>query len=321
MRKILLGLAIPFLALGLNAQIRDYGDTIKTELITFDVESEMIFQATPTTSVFEIGHPQKSNFLGGIDDSNAMVTGAKESYPPNNHSWFDIGLDIWEWFPLFKFDFYYKLNTTHGKDGGYISISYDNRNSWQNIILDSSYNFFSTPTSNDWFDNWAKNKNLYSVNDTLYNGEPGFSGDSLDWKNVQFAWVVSVPCGARDWVDSVYVRFNFISDGEIEEKDGWLIDNLSITAIDLGGNVHDVPLRADLQLYPNPVKETGLISSKSGKIIEKYELFDLQGRQIAQKPIHASAFVFERSNLKEGKYLLRCTMQNGEAETIKLVLD
>ncbi|MFA6403774.1 MAG: T9SS type A sorting domain-containing protein [Salinivirgaceae bacterium] len=293
-----------------------WGDTTVVELITFESQSTYFVQGTPTTNIWQIGQPSKTLFNEAFNGANAIVTDTLNPYPVNNHSWFDLVLPIYDFgYPYVGIEFMNKLNTTSNCDGGYVTVSYDQGETWINIIEDtiSFSEWYITPTF-PW-----QTINLYSKEDTLYNGEYGFSGESLGWEKVQFSWYTMIVKKGY-WYDTMIVRFNFISDTIPDNKDGWMIDNIRLFWVDLGGSIHESAIVSNLDVFPNPINDRAIIRTKNQQNIKKIEVFSINGQLVGAKIVQSNEYQFHKDNLQPGIYFMKCTFNNETSETIKLLV-
>ena len=292
-------------------------DTVNVELITFESSSPFFRQGTPTTTSWQIGQPSKTTFTEAHSAPNAIVTDTLNSYPTNNHSWFDLVLPLFEFgYPYVGVEFMQRLNTTASRDGGYITVSYNQGESWVNIIQDTAtyWPWYNTPT-----DQW-NNINLYSNNDKLFNGEFGFSGTISDWEKVQFSWYHMLEKKGY-WADTMLVRFNFISDSIPETLDGWMIDNIRLFWVDLGGDIHETSVLSNLEAYPNPLNEEAVIRTRNQELIQVIEVYSPEGKLIKHQKVQSDEFVFKKGELKEGIYLINCLFKNSSSETIRVIIN
>lgn len=285
--------------------------------ISFETPTQSLLLESSSDNIWQIGRPQKQYFDQAYSGSNAIVTDTLLPYPPNSHSWFDIFLSSqnygsnypWNLFIKFK----QKLDTETGKDGGYISVSYDKGLSWLNIIRDTVYPGAS-PFGGD---------GLYYEYDTLYNGEPGFSGLSDGWESKIIYWH-QIIVKERDWEnigDTMIVRFNFISDDFDTGEEGWMVDDIVLYAEELGGGT-TVDRLSRVSIYPNPVTDHINIAFDKKQADATIELYDLQGRLVKQiESVKGDFFVLPKGNLKSGIYLLRLISDNKQTERRKIVFD
>lgn len=295
------------------------GDTTTVELITFETESVFLQQATPTTDIWQIGQPSKALFNEAYSAPNAIVTDTANSYPINNHSWFDLVIS-YENFNTYGYflgiRFKHKLNTSNNSDGGYISVSYDQGITWTNIIEDTAH--INSPWDHTPVDNY-ENINLYTQKDTLFNGKYGFSGDIDEWKKVEFCYYI-YPVKKSDYLgDTMIIRFNFLSDSIIEEKEGWMIDDIDLFWVDIGGNIHENPIVSNIEVYPNPISDKAIVLSKDLSKIENIEIYNINGQLIKQENINNKEYIFEKNEIEPGIYFLKCNFKEG-SETVKLII-
>jgi len=268
---------VNILAIPLQAQSKlGAGDTIGIwYVINFDTTINYIHIDTSSQCLWQIGPPQKTFFNSAYSPSKAIITDTINNYPINNHSWFDLyvgNFNIPIGYPDDVFiDFRYKIDSDTLKDGGYISVSWDNGITWMNIIKDTvSYNYGIIPPG---FFGGIWDSNLYQTSDTLYNGEYGFSGRSNGWIHTSFAWTHLV-CKTFP-PDTMIVRFNFISDNINNPKEGWMIDDIRLFSIDLGSGVHELyNSKGDMNIYPNPSSDylTLKLSQNTKATIKIYNL-------------------------------------------------
>jgi len=66
------------------------------------------------------------------------------------------------------------------------------------------------------------------------------------------------------------------------EYSGWCKDETAVYSEDCSLGFTEQPLQATIQLYPNPVKNTLLISAENNTIIKSIEVFDVLGKQLLQ---------------------------------------
>jgi hypothetical protein len=291
-------------------------DTIFNYLMTFESEPTMFFQqASPTTDIWQMGIPEKDHFNAAWQGEKVIVTDRTNPYPANNHSWFDLEINCWELgYPFVGIEFMQKIETDTLKDGGYISVSYDDGHSWCNIIKDS-IGKWSTPYQN-WFDIFQQN--LYADSNILVNGEFGFSGSIPSWQKVNFAWFDLVT-KKKNNSDKMIIRFNFISDSIDNHHDGWMIDNLRVYTLNLGGSISELDVANSLSLYPIPLNEQSKLVSKSGEIIKQIMIYNLMGQKIGQYQAGSSTFDIGSINLKSGTYIIETTLQNNKTGYLKAV--
>jgi hypothetical protein len=309
---LIIPLALCFIA---KSNAFQWADTTVVELITFESESAYFVQSTPTTNCWQIGQPSKILFNEAYSVPNSIVTDTLNPYPANNHSWFDLVVDLNNWMPNLGIGFYQKLQTESNTDGGYITVSYDKGATWNNIIQDTVCHFLSSP-SRPYFEN----VNLYSVDDKLFNGEPGFSGTISDWQYVEFYWVMNMVTKSPDEVDTLLIRFNFISDAIPNEMDGWMIDDIRLFYNHDFGGIAGNEANKNLLVFPNPVSENAIIRTKNQQTITGIKLFSINGQLLSDEANLGNEYLLKKGNLKPGVYFVTCLFNSGTLETIRLIV-
>ena len=293
------------------------GDEFIWDTITFEEPYEYIFIDTSNHNIWQIGEPNKEFFNNAYSINNAIITDTINYYSVNNNSYFDLYIGDFniDWYPEDIFiQFKHKFNTDTLKDGGFITVSYDNGASWMNIIEDTAYfqNTSNTPEN--------INHNLYSINDTLHNGEYGFSGNSNDWITTYFGWHVLLCKSNMELIrDTMIVRFHFISDSVETNKEGWMIDDIKLYSVDIGSNINkSKPL--DFKIYPNPMNEIAIIELSNYNEIE-LNIFDIKGQLVKHTNYFNNETIsINKRDFKAGTYLLKIKTKDNLIVTKKLII-
>jgi len=300
MKNLFIFTIIALISLQSFGQYRGVGDEYVWDVITFEEPYQYIEIDTSQQNIWQIGEPSKTFFSSDFDIQNAIVTDTLNNYPPNNYSYFDLkfgnfnhsdyGMSVF-------FEINHKYDTDTLKDGGYISVSYDMGETWKNIIEDDeNFNYMGYKPSDLYM-----NENLYTQTDTLHNGEYGFSGKSEDWVSTVFYWHVYLIRNAVDFPnDTTILRFNFLSDDVDNAKEGWMIDNIKLYSVDLGGSIEDNQA-SKIRIYPNPINENSMIYLESIEKEISVEILDIQGKLV----YHTKCFNTGKIKLKD------CKLQHG----------
>ena len=191
MKRLLLFTLLPFIYVSSYAQWWSDRQQFEHDTINFNKDYPNLKIDSSTENIWQIARPGKAFLDSAFSKDRAIITDSTGFYPMNNHSWFDIfigafnyGDNYSEGFPWDVFiQFRHKYDTDAGRDGGYITVSFDNGMSWNNIIQKDFYLGVINPS-----DAYEASENLYSEDDLLYNGEEGFSGRSDGWVTTWFAW-------------------------------------------------------------------------------------------------------------------------------------
>ncbi len=308
------------------------GDTIGPfTTITFeDTNTRYISIAQGAQNIWQIAAPSKPYFSQAYTPPNAILTDSAAFYPVSNTSSFDLiigefnmGGTFGGWYPWNIFvDFRHKFDTDTLQDGGFISVSWDHGQTWMNIVDDtiSKQMFTVSPAQPDW--SYFGNTNIYGHSDSLFNGEPGFSGHSYGWVQTCMAWY-DIPVRHPSFAptDTMMLRFTFISDNVTNNKEGWMIDQIRLFSIDLGGGLED--LRSGTHRFfmaPNPVREEAMVIMDKIYHDVGVRVTDLSGKIIRQTRIsNCRQFSLNTASLPPGTYLVSLTFDDGQMESRKLV--
>lgn len=300
--KRLFTLALIAIGLFTNAQNKAVGDTLEGAFINFEEATEYILVPEMANNLWQISSPNKNYFNASFSPTNAIVTDKLYNYSINNHSYFDLYITAAN-MPFFnmqmQLEFKHKFDTDTLLDGGYITVSYDNGLNWFNIINNDPYDMF--PINNDY------SLNLYSIEDTLFNGEKGFSGHSDGWQTTRISWVVFLLRGLNTFeTDNVILRFNFISDAIDNDKEGWMIDDIRMFGVDLGSSINEKQT-STFAISPNPANDfvTVKLSKNQFKNRATVEIYNLSGQLVKQEKLRTSESRISVECLEKGIYILK----------------
>jgi hypothetical protein len=296
------------------------GDTLGIwNITTFDEPAEFITIGLSESNIWQIGHPQKVYFNSAYEGNKAIVTDTLNPYPLSNYSYFDLVIGNFNynayWFPYSALiDFRHKFDSDTLRDGGYITVSWDKGQTWENVI----YN--TIPMQNGII---TINQNLYTEQDTLFNGEKGFSGRSNGWVHSSFGWEgILVKKKMEFPPDTAIVRFNFISDNNHNPREGWMIDQIRLFSVELNGGLsNDETGGPTITVLGNPIRESLVISLDKPYASVFCEICAVDGRKV--KTINFSnkrEYRLNREGIANGIYLLKITIDKNYIETKKLLL-
>lgn len=272
------------------------------------------FDTSNVNNDWVIGSTIKPFFGQANSLPNAIMTDSLNPYSSNNLSYFDIGFNnnmgAFYGFPYnmyFQFDHKYESDTLI--DGGYITLSYDSGQTWVNVINDSTC-IICWPNINF--------ENLYTTDDTLVNGEYGFSGTS-DWKTTTFQWIWVVPVKYMS-SDSLIVRFNFVSDNIQTNKDGWIIDNIVFGGVDLGSSIEEFSNQLVIKLYPNITSDYFNYKVENNEIIKSISITNVVGQNALTIKNPKSEEKIDVSKLPTGNYFVKFS-SNDKQVVKKLIIN
>jgi len=289
---LLIAGALPF---AFFAQVGVEGISYENIFLNFEDESlfdYVLINPDDSLNSWNIGWTDK--FSG--DSISAIFTDTAETYANNLHSWFQVRLNdhIIGGPTYVQFEL---SGSTETGDGMYIEVSYDNGENFENIIFDT--------IPGEWVGSYTPyDSYLYSEEDTLFNGEPGFSGEIDEFVYLQWqGFCVNQPRNFFN-ADSMLVRFNFVSDSVASSHPGFAIDNFQME-VALCFNIDEVTSN-QFELIQNPVHNSIEIRSlESGISNYSYELYSLQGKLIqSASGIYQKTLRINSQNLSQGNYIL-----------------
>jgi hypothetical protein len=254
-------------------------------------------------------------FNSAITPPNSIVTDLLNPYPANNYSVFEISVKkpaeasnfCWS---VVDCSISYRLDSDTLRDGGYVEVSYDGGINWSNILSD-------TVSDGVYCE-------MYSVDDTLYNGTYGISGLNYSMLNTGGYFALGwSPDHAHD-IDSCRFRFVFISDSIDNLRDGWLIDNIRITVADhCNIGIQDISKEdTDILIYPLPANYNSILEVKEFQNIKEFDLevFDLTGKKVFQRVYKSKYIKIGSLGLRDGVYILKIKTDSGFNKKKKLII-
>ena len=251
-------------------------------------------------NVWQIGTPQKTLFDSAYSAPNALVTDKLNSYPTDNYSTTYMTLVVAD--GLMWFYFVHKYDTDTLEDGGKIELSIDGGANWHNLRDSAYWNSVGCRVDGT---------RLYSYQDTVASlGDQGFSGNSGGWLDTEFEFFYQ---NITVLMDTFQLRFVFASGSVETNKEGWLIDDITIGANHIGIEEHR---ENELSFYPNPT--SGLLRFKDFLNPKTpVRIYDSTGRIVETNAIVDGRL--DISHLTDGIYVLTIVTEQ-YTKTGKVVL-
>ncbi len=257
-------------------------------------------------NIWQVGYPFKAAFeYSPISGRNAIVTDTVKPYPPNNKSSFILKVPVFKPYGIYALQWVQRFDFDSTGDGGLVEYSIDTAKTWQSVFDNPYvYNFYGFNTNNVG---------------TLLSGQTGFAGKDT---SVQDVWL----CFGYSWLynsklDTLLIRFTFMSDSINNPRAGWMIDNI-MSRITMIHTIKNVVMKDYLKLYPNPSNGRVYIEAENlleFHIIETMELIDAQGIIVERWNNIPTKFWFETNKYAVGKYMVRIKT-NKKTETLPLVI-
>ena len=247
-------------------------------------------------NLWQIGPPQKVLFDSAFSEPNVLITDTLNNYPVNNTSVFYV---IFAWhshlmWPILGFKF--KIDSDSISDFGNIEASYDNGNTWIDVIKDGPQYDIEWYVLGAELENGNNELIHSSASDTI-----AFTGTSDTWYTFQMlmlGWDYNFPFN-----DTIIYRISFQSDSIQTNKEGWMIDNIWINDFFESINENKYPLN-ELIAYPNPFSDCiSLKMTDQNRFIENIKIFDLIGKLIKEVFVTSSEITLNLSYLKDGIYM------------------
>jgi len=258
--------------------------------------------------VWQIGTPSKPFFGAAYSYSRAVMTDTINAYDTSKHSYFEIT------FPVNRLSlivgFKHKFQTDSLLDGCYIEVSYDNGLNWSNIVNQN-------PVVNPLY---ITMENMYKKSDTLVNGISCFTGTSNAWVYSRIQWIWGYHL--KNYPDSTWLRFYFLSDSIQTNKAGWMIDDIVISYAQLPASILEIEESEHVHVYPNPFSNFTTFEFENRES-KNYTLviYDCQGRMIKTKEnIITGKVKIDRDKLPSGLYFYQLYFEGTTSASGKIII-
>lgn len=259
---ILIAISLALFLRSLNAQIYPPQNAIDGDTCIFDIPCEIIsIDTSQPNNIWQIGEPSKTIFDKAYIGTRTLITDSINAYDTSSISSFTIQLVHTNSITT-ELVFWHRYETDRGRDGGYIELSYDLGKTWFNLLDWDWCPYIRCPNVGP--------KDIYERDDTLSDGEPGFSGSSNGWQKSSFYCTRTFyntiikdeenSLSKREIQDNIIsdttmVRFTFVSDTIPDNKDGWCIDNMMLFLHYDPAGINSNKISNKVSLYPNPAND------------------------------------------------------------------
>ncbi len=254
-----------------------YSDTIN-----FEEPCNYLTIDNSGSNLWQIGIPSKTILDTAYSTPYAIITDTSEYYTANNHSIFTLKLEPESFGDggNTEINFWHKFDTDSISDYGVVEVSYDEGNEWKVLRTDTTY--LIDFTRNDSF-----------------TASHLATGQSNGWVNDLYCFRFYLASGGEP--ENIWLRFSFYSDGQENDREGWMIDNIRITQI-LPWGIEENNLFYSYP-YPNPCQSVLniLIPDNEYKHITLY-IWDNYGRLIVSELLENKQIRLTTGQLKNGLY-------------------
>lgn len=215
-------------------------------------------------------------------------------------------------------EFWHKYDMDTLTDIGIIEASYDGGNSW---VLVNDTSEVSTIGSYFWWDN------DFHASDGNYTNHPLITtGKSDGWELSRFNWEWWIPVKTDTIIyplDSLMIKFTFISDANETNKEGWMIDDILTASAEwqLCSDIKET-INNNFRIFPNPFSQQMTIESVED--LKGSDMIIYNSTGIIIKEFHMASghsITVQQDNLSSGIYYL-VIMKNGKIlGTNKILID
>jgi len=268
--------------LGMPGGSLDLEDSVQYQYIKID-----------TNHVWFISKAEKQILFSITPNNNhSLITDTAAYYKSNVISSFNFKLCLDEG-NFYNIQFWHKYDFEQNTDGGIIETSYDNGNTWQNIIYDTVIQ-----------NNIEDIVNFYDTSDTIISldNQPGFTGLQSEY----LASYIQFTANPDMYLDTMLLRFTIATDSVDSNNEGWMLDDFTFG----GGYValKDRQLNSEPFLYPNPTQAMLIIKSEK-QDISQVSVLSVKGDTIIEKTGNNITSINIES-LMPGYYLIICRSRN-----------
>jgi hypothetical protein len=266
---------------------------------------------TSLAVLWQIGNTLKPIFSNDTVAERGIMTDTLNPYPKNANDFFILKMDHSA--SNFIVDFWHKYEIDSFHAGGIIEFSTDTGATWMNIVRCNYVN--------------ALTQNFYSQTDTIFSGEPAFTGISKGEQLSRFQFInceafrtTVTNCGtiSATYQNSVFFRFRFVSDSTNDSLSGWMIDSIKIENPGCIGAVAEVSQQQSQPIFPNPANDELTIQNDMYPC--SVSIINIMGQTIKTLQTNKQQETINVSNIPPGVYNVNITTESGYRENNKIVI-
>ena len=287
--------------------------------VSFETPTSKIIIDTTGNNIWQIGTPNKVFFNSAHNGTKAIVTDTINSYPINDTSSFIYVIrNPYTVTCYTSMEFWHKYDMDTLTDIGIIEASYDGGNSW---VLVNDTSEVSPMGSYFWWDN------DFHASDGNYTNHPLITtGKSDGWILSRFNWQWWIPVKDDTIIyplDSLMIKFTFISDSIETNKEGWIIDDILTASAEwqLCTDIKET-INNNFRIFPNPFSQQMTVESMEelkGSDIIIYNSIGIIVKEIHNASGHS--ITVQRDNLSSGIYYLVITKNGEMVGTNKILIE
>jgi hypothetical protein len=223
-----------------------------------------------------------------------------------------VGSYLGSYFPL-ELNFHHRFDTDTLTDFGKIEISFDGGTSWING-LNNEYGSYYYPHFNQHY---------YDNDGSTYYDSVNVSGSSNGWVHSIIGKDVG-GWGLVNWsvnIDSIIVKFTFLSDSINTFKDGWQIDDLCLIYWYQLMSIDENESAIQMNISPNPFESQTTIHTNlelNNGLLTIYNQFGQSVKTIEH--LFGQTIDLLRDDLRSGLYYVRLAQDKRVIATKKLFI-
>lgn len=274
--------------------------------VSFETATSKIILDPANNHTWQIGTPGKSFFDSAHSGTKAILTDTLNSYPAGDTSSFIYVIrNPYTQTCYTSMEFWHKYDTDTLADYGNIEASYDGGNSW--VVVNDTNNVSLLGSFFWWDDDYHATDGSYTDHSVLT------SGKSDGWILSRFNWRWWIPVKSDTIIypiDSLMIRFTFISDPVQTNREGWMIDDILTSSAwwQLCSEIPETPAEERLHVYPNPFNKQTRIESGTELTDAEITVYNATGLKVKQiRHINGRSVLLTRDGLPPGLYILIVT--------------
>lgn len=302
----------------LNISVKVYSQ-YNYDSVSFETPTSKIIIDTSGNNIWQIGTPNKVFFNSAHNGTKAIVTDTINSYPINDTSSFIYVIrNPYTVTCYTSMEFWHKYDMDTLTDIGIIEASYDGGNSW--VLVNDTSNV-SPMGSFFWWDN-----DFHASDGNYTNHQLITTGKSDGWILSRFNWEWWIPVKADTIIyplDSLMIKFTFISDAIETNKEGWIIDDILTASAEwqLCSDIKET-INNNFRIFPNPFSQQMTVESVED--LKGSDIIIYNSTGIIAKEIHnvsGHSITVKRDNLSSGIYYLVITKNGKMVGTNKILIE
>lgn len=286
--------------------------------VSFEYPTNKIVINNPESNMWQIGQPSKSLFNASHGGIKAILTDTTHFYPPNDTSSFIFVIqNPYTWTCFTSMEFWHKYDMDTIGDMGLIDASYDGGNTWVSVT-----DTINLPWGSDFW--WDPD---FHVNSGSYTQHPVITNGASDgWILSRFNWQWFIPVVTDSIIinpDSLMIRFTFISDSLVKNKEGWMIDDILVSSAEwqICSSDKRKEVESEFSVFPNPFQNSTRIQSTRMLRQASMNLYHTSGKRVLQQHIiNGNSINLQRDGLAAGLYLLQIIENNRPVFIKKLLI-